>query len=165
MGKQSGPPKVSPVWEGAYAPSQDTTLYLPQVYGYSFDIKPRLVKAINAARVEAGLLALPIDASLSMSAQSHADDMRNRSYFSHDTVDGPTWVDRIRFYHPNGAIGECIAAAYKSPEIAVVKWLESPGHRDIILQIGDMPAWDHMGVGYTFGGQYTRYYVLDVGTT
>ena len=51
---------------------------------------------LNRERAHAGLRKLKLNTELSRAARRHAHDMARRNYFSHDTLGGGSFVDRIR---------------------------------------------------------------------
>jgi uncharacterized protein YkwD len=71
--------------------------------------------------------------------------MATRNYFSHESPEGVTPVDRMREGGFRGcATGENIAAGQPNPELVVQGWLESPGHCANIRE----PRFNRIGVGY-----------------
>ena len=55
-----------------------------------------MLEAINAERAREGLPALEIDPVLTELARGHAQDMIDRNYFSHITLEGKTYRDRLK---------------------------------------------------------------------
>jgi uncharacterized protein YkwD len=51
-----------------------------------------------------------------------------------------------------------VGASYSTPAAAVQGWMNSSGHRAIILG-----SYCDVGVGYATGGSYGYYWTLDVG--
>lgn len=120
--------------------------------------------ATNEARAEASLRPLERDARLDGIARGHAADMAARGYFSHDTPGGlgPTdraaaagytcerrdgavvWVGVAENIYMSGhaAYTGAVAAG------AVDSWMDSPGHRQNILDGG----YGRLGVGVAVGG-------------
>jgi uncharacterized protein YkwD len=96
---------------------------------------------LNAARSRHGLGPLRLNRRLSKAARRHAGDMARRKYFSHDTLGGGSFLDRIRHTgYLNGAhrwmVGENLAWAtddQSAPRGVTVMWMHSPGHRANIL--------------------------------
>jgi len=128
----------------------------------------QVIELVNQERTSRGLTALKYSEGLTRAARYQAADMSQDNYFSHDTMDrvggqlvkkcGP-W-DRIANYY-SGAIGENAAAGYSSPAAVMQGWMNSPGHRDNILN----PATRAIGVGFYQGnGDYHNYWVQDFGT-
>jgi uncharacterized protein YkwD len=93
-----------------------------------------IVQLINQERLKNNLLPLKINLELSNSAKSKAEDMSKKKYFSHTSPTGKKWSDFIQSSGYDYAIaGENLARNYVTPESAVKAWLESPSHRDNIL--------------------------------
>ncbi|MFS8482718.1 MAG: CAP domain-containing protein [Acidimicrobiia bacterium] len=107
----------------------------------------RVVELVNAARAEAGCGPLATDERLARAAQGHADDMAAQGYFSHTSLDGRSFADRVRDAgHPRPG-GENIAQGQRSAEEVHEAWMGSPAHRDNILNC-DFTA---IGVGVNTG--------------
>lgn len=107
----------------------------------------RVVELVNAARAEAGCGPLATDERLARAAQGHADDMAAQGCFSHTSLDGRSFADRVRDAgHPRPG-GENIAQGQRSAEEVHEAWMGSPAHRDNILNC-DFTA---IGVGVNTG--------------
>ena len=110
---------------------------------------------INAERTGAGLPVLALNPQLSRASQPMADRMLAEQFFSHDTPDGGTVLDRIRRtgYLPNSdnwVVGENLAwgnGVLATPQAIVDGWMNSPGHRANILA-GD---YRDIGLGLALG--------------
>jgi uncharacterized protein YkwD len=97
---------------------------------------------VNAQRTQRGLRPLKANRRLARAAAGHAGDMVRRDYFSHDSLSGASFVDRIRrtgYLSGRGAwiVGENLAwgsGDRSSPAAIVRAWMNSPGHRANILQ-------------------------------
>jgi len=108
-----------------------------------------LVERINAFRAERGLAPVRPAPSLRLAALSHTQDQSQRGVFSHDSPDGTPFSDRIaRFYGQRGfshwSVGENLLYGPVSinPDEALRAWLDSPGHRKILLE----PRWRDIGI-------------------
>jgi uncharacterized protein YkwD len=96
---------------------------------------------VNRERARRGLRRLRENRRLSLAARRHARDMALRNYFSHQSLSGATFLDRIRRTgYLRGAsywtVGENIAwgeGRLASPREIVRAWMGSPGHRANIL--------------------------------
>ena len=111
----------------------------------SAETLPAMVEAtlclINGERADRGLAALAPNATLAGAASSYAQDLVAGSYFSHTGRDGSSAFDRIERsgYLVDGAgwvIGENLAwgtGALATPGSIMQAWMNSPGHRDNIL--------------------------------
>jgi uncharacterized protein YkwD len=110
---------------------------------------------INAERSSHGLDPLRLNARLSRAAAGHAGDMERRNYFSHDSLGGASFVDRIRSAgYLKGArswtVGENLAWGSRgrsTPLTVTEMWMNSPGHRANILN----STFREIGIGVAFG--------------
>lgn len=104
-----------------------------------------VVDLTNQEREKQGLAPLEIDLELSVVSKDKSKDMLNNQYFSHDS---PTYGSPFDMMEQYGisyrTAGENIAKGQSSPEEVVNGWMNSPGHRENILN-GDFT---HIGVGY-----------------
>jgi uncharacterized protein YkwD len=107
-----------------------------------------IVSEINALRAKRSLPRLVVSAQLATAARTHSHNMAHAGFFAHDSASG-SFAERIqRYYRSSGfrswRAGENLLWA--SPDIdakrAVEMWLESPGHRHILLT----PAWREIGL-------------------
>lgn len=111
-----------------------------------------MVNLVNEDRDRAGLSALQIDYSIREVARLHSIDMAQKGYFSHVNLDGKTPADRmvedgVSFW----LAGENIALA-PTYELAEIGFLNSPKHRDNILD----PKYSRIGIGIIDTGVYGR---------
>lgn len=89
---------------------------------------------------------LKYDQYLGQAAQTHAEDMAVNKYFSHDSLDGSSFVDRInRTPFTGDPGGENIASGQQSASAALSGWLNSPGHCVNLMD----PDFDVVGYGYS----------------
>lgn len=104
-------------------------------------------------------------------AQQRANDMRDRTYFSHTNPDGkgPDLLARELGYPLHPGYGsdraanhiESIAAGHDSANAAWIGWLNSPAHKTHVLGLHPFFAEQcDFGVGYANGGQYGHYWVM-----
>jgi uncharacterized protein YkwD/chitodextrinase len=94
----------------------------------------RLLAYINEARRQFELGELAVSANLSAAAQNHAEDMAAAKHNEHTGSDGSRPADRfLEFGYENGYAGEATAWGFADPRQAVEFWVNSPGHRPIIL--------------------------------
>jgi uncharacterized protein YkwD len=127
---------------------------------------------VNQERSSRGLRPLKSNRHLSKAAGAHARDMVARGYFSHYSMNGASFVDRIRKagYVPARALpslGEDLAwgsGTLGTPREIVQSWMESPGHRANILSRKFREA----GMGVAYGdpgvGEDGVIYALDFGS-
>jgi uncharacterized protein YkwD len=96
----------------------------------------RLVNQARAAGATCGArgsfapaAALTLNARLTSAAYGHSRDMADNNYFSHDSLDGRSMVDRVNAAgYTWSALGENIAAGYGSVQAVVDGWMASDGH-------------------------------------
>ena len=124
----------------AKAPASATTAAKP----YALSPQEQLaVNLLNQARQNEGLEPLKVNLQLSKLAADFAQDMRNRKFFAHVDPDGKDPFDRmaaVGIDFPNA--GENIAL---SPDVETAHrmLLESPLHRENILN----PKFSEIGIG------------------
>lgn len=116
-----------------------------------------LVCMVNRERRKHGLRSLEVSVRLAAAAAGHAADMHENTYFSHDSPDGRSFVDRIRDAgYMDGredqrwTVGETLAwgnEAVSQPASLFRALLDSPPHRRVIL---DGPHRE-LGVGVVHG--------------
>lgn len=98
-----------------------------------------------------------------VAARLHSQDMGAQDYFSHDSLDGRSFADRMSEAGYTGASpwGENIAAGYSTPEAVVQGWMESPGHCRNIMN----PDFRVIGIGYAHvdSSSYGHYWTQDFG--
>ncbi len=123
-----------------------------------------LLDETNAVRHRHGVAALEMDGELSRVAQSHAEDMASRGYFSHESPEGESAAGRVCRIVPSliafdvtENLSRTTASEPEAPERtaaeAVRGWLNSPGHRRNLLHAPST----HVGFGVAevrAGGQW-----------
>jgi uncharacterized protein YkwD len=127
----TAPAPVPPPPTGS-APAADTTCGLANFESDAL----RLVNQQRAAGASCGArgsfapaAALTLDARLGIAAYGHSRDMADNNYFSHDSRDGRSMVDRINATgYVWSTVGENIAAGYGSVHSVVSGWMASDGH-------------------------------------
>ena len=108
----------------------------------------------NLQRKQNGLPALLLNAELTKGAEMKVNDMFNRQYFEHEspTGEGPGELATAAGY-AYLMVGENLALGnYKNDEALVEAWMNSPGHRENILN----PKYTEIGVAVkrgTYEGQ------------
>ncbi|GAP96160.1 CAP domain-containing protein [Leptolyngbya sp. NIES-2104] len=120
------------------------------------DLEWQVYDFTNQQRVQQGLLPLTLNLTLNDVAEKHSVDMAVRSYFSHQGLDGSLPWDRMKSGGYNySRAAENIAFGYPSAQEVVTAWMNSPGHRQNILD----PNLREIGVGY-----YNGYWTQNFGT-
>jgi uncharacterized protein YkwD len=110
---------------------------------------------LNGERADRGLGPLGLNAQLSAAAGAYAQDLVAGSYFSHTGRDGSdlrTRVARTGYLRDDRgwALGENLAwgtGSLGTPGSIMAAWMNSPGHRDNILN----PAFREIGIGVVIG--------------
>jgi len=122
------------------------TLAVPaaQAGGPRLDAGERsVVRAINRARGHHGLKRLHAGRRLARAADFHTRSMLRGNYFAHGA-----FVQRVRRYVRYRAIGETLAMASRCSARRIVRmWLNSPGHRAVLLS----PRFRRVGIGRRTG--------------
>ena len=115
---------------------------------------------VNGERADRGLATLTANAKLDGVATAYARDLVEGSYFSHTGRDGSSSLDRVRAsgYLTPGAgysVGENLAwgtGVLATPAAIMVSWMNSPGHRQNILN----PDYRELGIGIAAGNPGAR---------
>lgn len=96
-----------------------------------------LLQGTNNERIQQGLGALALNNTLSQAAQSKANDMAARNYWSHTTPDGiEPWQFMSSAGYSYALAGENLAYGFATSSDAIAGWMNSPGHRANILKAG-----------------------------
>ncbi|MEU0393983.1 CAP domain-containing protein [Streptomyces sp. NPDC006208] len=107
-----------------------------------------VVDLVNARRAEVGCPPVRRNGRLERSATAHADDMATRHYYGHHSPEGRDAGDRISAAgYGWQKWGENIYRGPKSPAEAMEGWMNSTGHRQIILDC----SFTEIGVGVSPG--------------
>ena len=108
---------------------------------------------LNAERSSKDLGPLHANRLLKTAAQRMANLMVRQQFFSHDTPDGRSMVDRVKatgYLRGKWALGENLAwgsGALATPRAIVNGWMNSPAHRSNILD----PGFRDVGIGIRLG--------------
>ncbi|MEV6951270.1 CAP domain-containing protein [Streptomyces sp. NPDC051183] len=110
-----------------------------------------VLSLVNQERAAAGCPAVTINATLSKAAQAHSEDMAAHSNMSHTGSDGSDPGQRItRAGYAWSTYGENVAYGYSTPEKVMEGWMNSPGHRQNILNC----SFKEMGIGLAQPNNY-----------
>lgn len=119
------------------------------------NIEQQVISMVNAERTKRGLQPLAANWQLSRVARVKSADMRDRQYFSHTSPTYGSPFDMIKAFNITfHAAGENIAAGQRTAVEVMQGWMNSPGHRQNILN----PQYTEIGVGYVTGGSYGVYW-------
>jgi uncharacterized protein YkwD len=101
------------------------------------DKERAIVRAINRQRSKHGLAALSASRRLAKAADFHSWEMLDADYFAHESRDGGPFDERVRRYAKHRSLGETLAmlggCGRKAANRVVRMWMNSPGHRAILL--------------------------------
>lgn len=121
----------------------------------------QVLQLVNLERAEADLPPVIRNAALGKIADDYACRMIAENFFGHwDPITGHGPGDRAvvgkySFY----AIGENLAAGQQTAAEVMKVWMDSPSHRDIILD----EKWSEVGISVRAGGEYSIYWVQEFG--
>ena len=100
---------------------------------------------------------------LTAAADAHSEDMSAKNYFSHTSADGRTLVDRVNAAgYAWTALGENIAAGYRTVDAVMNGWIASPGHCANLMNAG----FAEVGVACVPGvpgNTYATYWTMELG--
>jgi len=115
------------------------------------EFERQVVDLTNAERTKAGLAPLEMYSPLMDVAEAKSADMASNNYFSHTSPTYGSPFDQIKAAGINyRAAGENIAQGQRTPQQVVQAWMQSPGHRQNILNAN----YTHIGVGFVEDGYY-----------
>jgi hypothetical protein len=121
----------------------------PNILGFAAQISPEEVARLtNQKRAEAGLTPLIYNQTLASAAYTKGRDMIDRDYWAHVSPDGTQpWKFFSDFGYRYRYAGENLARDFSNASSAVDAWMNSPTHRDNILN----PKYKEIGIGVTEG--------------
>ena len=107
----------------------------PGILGFASNIfVEEIVTVTNAYRLENGLSGLSFDPALSQAAREKAEDMFADDYWAHIAPDGTKpWFFITNSGYDYVYAGENLAKDFQKSDAVVVAWMESPTHRQNIL--------------------------------
>jgi uncharacterized protein YkwD len=123
--------------------------------------RAEILQLVNQERTAVKLTAVTWNQTLADQAERYACEMIHYHFFDHvDPATGSHLRDRAaQFGYDYWIIGENLAAGQRSPAEVVQAWMNSPCHRENILN----PAFIELGVGVRTGGEYAYYWVQEFG--
>jgi uncharacterized protein YkwD len=134
---------------------------LPAQVNSPLDLEKEVLDAINAERERIGQHHLTWNDRLFTAARGHSTDMATNDFFDHMGSDGRSFSQRITDSgYTWRAAAENIGAGQLSAQHIVDSWMNSPGHRENMLN----DAYCEAGVGYaaSVGSRYLAYWTLDL---
>ena len=111
--------------------------------------KEGIISQTNAQREKFGFKALKESEILNLSAKMKLEDMFEKQYFSHDSPTGETLEDLMKkVNYEYIVVGENLAMGnFENDKEVVEGWMQSPGHRENILN----PRYQEIGVAVKEG--------------
>jgi uncharacterized protein YkwD len=110
-----------------------------------------IVRAINGQRATQGIAKVRSSARLGRAADYHSWEMLDADHFAHESRDGGPFDQRVRRFAGHRALGETLAmlggCGKRSARRVVRMWMNSPGHRAILLS----PTFRRVGLGKRTG--------------
>ena len=144
---EESPQETPPAQEN---PDEDA----PEESGGVQEAAEAVASLVNAARQDAGLSELELDADLCAAAQARAQEIAQS--FSHTRPDGSSCFTILEeFGISYRAAGENIAMGQRTPEEVMDGWMNSSGHRANILN----GTFTSIGVGYYVDGAGAAHWV------
>lgn len=126
----------------------------PEESGGVQEAAEAVASLVNAARQDAGLSELELDADLCAAAQARAQEIAQS--FSHTRPDGSSCFTILEEFGVSyRAAGENIAMGQRTPEEVMDGWMNSSGHRANILN----GTFTSIGVGYYVDGAGAAHWV------
>lgn len=122
---------------------------------------------VNHERSLMGLSILEVDIRLQSAARWMSDDMAVHDWLPGNHVDSLNRPPGERVTQEGGYpyvyLGEVIAGGYSTPEAVFEAWMNSSGHRAILLGAN----YEHIGIGYALasGTSYIHFWTADLGST
>lgn len=137
----------SAVMQPAAMPTRSTVLSATGVAAVDH-FRRNMLESLNRVRTANGAGTLRLNRALDDAAQAHAEDMARHGFMAHVGSDGSGPAERLtqagyRFW----AYGENVAQGQTSIDQVISDWMNSPSHRDNMLD----PGLDELGVGYAEG--------------
>jgi uncharacterized protein YkwD len=117
------------------------------------DSKERaIVRAINRQRARHGLAKVRTSRRLARAADFHSWEMLRANYFAHESTNGGSFGARLRRFTRRNALGETLVwlrggCGHGMAARVVHMWMNSPGHRAILLS----SSFQRVGVGARAG--------------
>ena len=110
----------------------------------------QIATGLNSSRRANGLNQLSFDRRLASAAQTHACDMALNGLQSHTGSNGSSAKSRARAAgHDDCYVGESLAWGFRNAGEIVPRWMNSPGHRQVLMLEGVTK----FGVGITEGAK------------
>jgi uncharacterized protein YkwD len=117
-------------------------------------LEAEVIELVNAERRRARCPEVHLDKRLRSAARGHSADMARHNEMSHEGSDGSSPWDRAERAGYDAALSENVAVGYGTAEAVMDGWMNSPGHRDNILNCEARAT----GVGLAHSANGTPYW-------
>ena len=108
-------------------------------------VTERMRALLNDERVAAGCAPVTVNDELLRAAQTHTKDMADHGFVDHRGTDGTMPHERVlREGYVYAYVGESVARTVDDAEHVLSLWMNSPGHRAILLNCSAQ----EMGLGH-----------------
>jgi uncharacterized protein YkwD len=112
-------------------------------------IREGVLNKTNEIRLDLDLQPLKLDDTLSLIAELYVGYIDRTDDFSHTTEGGVTFEDRIKTSgYPFALAGENLAKWYTDTDAVMKAWMESPAHKDNIVNPNFRDMWLAYKNGY-----------------
>lgn len=126
-------------------------------------IEQQIRECANSQRTQHGLPPLAEDPVLDRAAHFHANNMLHHDFVGHTDPWGRGPAQRVALFDSGNhfaGVGENLGAGEPDVQRTCSDWMNSPGHRENILN----PSYKSIGTGFARGNSvYGTYYVQDFG--
>ena len=113
----------------------------------------QLLSNTNSQRSANGKPALSLNGKLSNAAQTKANDMASRNYWSHNTPDGKApWYFVEQAGYSYSKAGENLAYGFGTSSETITGWMNSPTHKDNMLD----GSFTEVGFGFIDASSYNN---------
>jgi len=135
---------------------------MPGIAGHTIihDYELQVLELVNIERAAYGIAPLTLHVSASIVAREKSADMMRLNYFDHTS---PTYGSPFEMLSHFGIsyqfAGENIAMGHQTPEQVVQAWMDSPGHRENILN----SSFTQLGIGFVRNHRTTYWTQLFIG--
>src|SRR5260221_2366495 len=121
----------------------------PSVLGYAANISPsEVISLTNKERTAVGLSPVSENKTLDSAALAKGNDMLAKGYWAHFAPDGTSpWSFFTHFGYKYQYAGENLARDFTNAGSAVTAWMNSPSHKENILN----PHYKEIGIGVVEG--------------
>lgn len=127
----------------------------PQQSADSSQFAQQVLNLVNQERTKAGLQSVSMNSSLSNMAMDKAQDMYKNNYFDHQSPTYGSPFDMMKAYGISfKTAGENIARGQQSPTEVMNQWMNSPGHRENIMD----KSFTQIGVAY-YNGEWVQEFI------